>query len=150
MRILWYSNAPWSSTGYGNPTRLLAQHLTNLGHKIAIACNYGLRGGRIDAGGIRLYPAGYERNSNDIVQAHADDFKADVIISLYDVWPLNFLKRMTPWLAWTPIDHSPIGAPVKDALPGESSGAVFSTESPMTISSTPRTAATSFSVITPT
>lgn len=117
MRILFYSNAPWASTGYGNPTRLMVQHLNNLGHPMAVACNYGLKGSKIEAdNGVIFYPGGYDANSNDIVQAHADDFKADVIVSLYDVWPLKFMGLKTPWIAWTPIDHSPVPEHVLEAL----------------------------------
>jgi glycosyltransferase involved in cell wall biosynthesis len=114
---MWYANAPWASTGYGNPTRLLVKHLTNLGHKLAVACNYGLRGAKLGSeAGVVLYPGGYDANSNDIVQAHADDFKADVIVSLYDVWPLDFKNLKTPWIAWTPIDHSPVPLPVLESV----------------------------------
>lgn len=116
MRILFFSNSPWTSTGYGNPTRLFIKHLTNLGHQLAVACNYGLRGAKIGIGDAVLYPGGYDANSNDIVQAHADDFNADVIVSLYDVWPLDFKNLKTPWVAWTPIDHSPVPPPVLESL----------------------------------
>jgi len=117
MRILWFSNAPWKGSGYGVQTRLAMQHLTNLGHEMAIACNFGLRGGVIEGPkGVRFYPGGYDSNSNDIVQAHADDFKADVIISLYDAWPLKFAKLKTPWIPWCPIDHQPVPKIVLEAI----------------------------------
>jgi glycosyltransferase involved in cell wall biosynthesis len=121
MRILWYSNAPFVSTGYGLQTRLAIKHLTNLGHKLAVACNYGLRGAMAATPeGVPLYPGGYEPNtSNDVVQAHADDFGAEVIVSLYDAWPLNFLKLKTPWVAWLPVDHEPAPARVVEALRGK-------------------------------
>lgn len=119
MRILFYSNALWAPTGYGNQTALFVRHLNNLGHEIAVACNYGLNGARISgANGETYYPAGSTKTSNEIVQAHADDFKADVIISLYDVWPLRFSKLKTPWIAWTPVDHDPVPRIVVDALLG--------------------------------
>ena len=122
MRILFYSNAPWVSTGYGNPTRLFVQHLTNLGYEIAVACNYGLWGACIDSvisdKPVRFYPGGHERSSNDVVQSHAEDFKADLIVSLYDVWTLKFKKLATPWIPWTMVDHQPVPPDVLAALKG--------------------------------
>jgi len=117
MRILWFSNAPWGKSGYANQTRLVVRHLNNLGHKVAIATNFGLQGGTLGTDdGIKLYPVGYDKNSNDVVQAHADDWRADIIISLYDAWPLKFRKLKTPWIAWAPVDHQPAPQNVVEAL----------------------------------
>lgn len=118
MRILFYSNAPWAPTGYGNQTAQFVKHLNNLGHQLAVACNYGLHGARIDGGGVTYYPAGHSKASNEIVQAHADDFKADVIVSLYDVWAIDFSNLRTPWVAWTMVDHDPLPKIVADAVTG--------------------------------
>jgi glycosyltransferase involved in cell wall biosynthesis len=127
MRILWVSNAPWKGSGYGNQTRLIMEHLPEYGHDLAIACNFGLQGGVIEGPkGVRFYPSGYDANSNDIVQAHADDFKADVIISLYDAWPLKFANLKTPWVAWTPVDHEPVPPPVLEALKPASAVVAYS------------------------
>lgn len=116
-RILWFSNAPWGHSGYANQTRLAVQHLARLGHAVAVACNYGLGGSALDsADGVRLYPTGYDSNSNDIVQGHANDWEADVIVSLYDAWPLKFAGLKTPWIAWAPVDHQPAPPAVVEAL----------------------------------
>lgn len=117
MRILWYSNAPWSKSGYGIQTRLITQALSQLGHKLAVMCNYGLAGGPLGSDeGVRYYPNGYTAHGNDVIQAHADDFKADVIVSMYDAWPLHFQRLKTPWIAWAPVDHDPAPQIVIDAL----------------------------------
>jgi glycosyltransferase involved in cell wall biosynthesis len=117
MRFLWFSNAPWKGSGYGNQTKLLMEHLPPLGHEMAIACNFGLQGGIIEGPhGVRFYPAGNDRQSNDIVQAHADDWGAELIISLYDAWPLKFAGLRTPWWAWAPVDHEPVPDLVLEAL----------------------------------
>ena len=117
MRILIASNAPWSNTGYGTQTRLMVKHLGELGHEIAVACNYGLRGGILDGGGAKFYPAGYDTHfPNDVLQAHADDFSAEAIISIYDAWCIDIANLKTPWLAWLPIDHQPAPAHVMNAI----------------------------------
>lgn len=117
MRILFASNAPWTQTGYGNQTKLFIKFMKELGHEIAVACNYGLRGAMMDGDGVKFYPAGYDQLfPNDVIQAHADDFEADVIISLYDAWVINIAKLKTKWLAWVPVDHSPAPEAVVGAL----------------------------------
>lgn len=119
MRILWYSNAPWVPTGYGNQTGLICKYLPQLGHQVAVHANYGLMGTRLQLGEVKVYPNGRERYGNDIVQAYADDWQADVIISLFDVWPLTFKKlpyHHTPWIAWMPVDHEQAPPSVVEAL----------------------------------
>lgn len=125
MRVMWLSNAPWAGTGYGVQTKYAMEYLPPLGHAFAVACNYGLAGARLEAPGpdggegVRFYPNGYEKNSLDVVQAHADNFKADVLISLYDVFPLKIMDLRTPWLPWTMVDHEPLISTVADVLRGE-------------------------------
>lgn len=119
MRILWYSNAPWCSTGYGGQTALICKYLPRLGHDIAVVANFGLRGKTLSVEGIPVYPAGTERYSNDVVKAYADEWKADVVVSLYDVWPLSFARAENwdkPWVAWTPVDHETPPLDVFDSL----------------------------------
>ena len=41
-RILWVSNAPWATTGYGQQTAQLTTRLKANGDEVAIAANYGL------------------------------------------------------------------------------------------------------------
>lgn len=119
MRLLWYSNAPWAPTGYGNQTRQICEHLPALGHSLAVMSNYGMQGGKIEMNGIRVYPNGRDRHGNDIIQAYADDCGADAIVTLYDAWPLNFATQpghKTPWIAWAPVDHEQTPPPVVKSL----------------------------------
>lgn len=121
MRILWCSNAPWTPTGYGNQTGLICRFLSQLGHEIAVAANYGLQGAKLDVMGAKVYPTGRDAFSNDIVLAYADDWKADVVISLYDAWALNFARmdnwdKARPWIAWLPVDHEKAPPPVLESL----------------------------------
>lgn len=118
-RVLWYSNAPYAPTGYGNQTGLMCAYLPQHGHELAVLANYGLSGTKLEIGGVKIYPQGRAQHSNDIVQAMADDFEADVIVSLYDSWPLNFSSlpgHHTPWIAWAPIDHETAPPPVVESL----------------------------------
>jgi len=116
MRILLYSNPIWGKTGYSSAAKHLLTHLNNLGHEVAMFVNYGLKGGAISADGMVFYPTYIDVWGNDLMQAHANDFRADLIITIYDAWPLKFEKFTTPTAAWAPIDHQPAPDDVLKAL----------------------------------
>jgi glycosyltransferase involved in cell wall biosynthesis len=109
MRILWHSNAPWAPSGYGNQTALVTKRLKEMGHEVAISAFYGIQGAAIEWDGIRVYPGGWQPYGNDVLAAHATDFKADLIITLADMWVLdpNVLKQF-PCASWVPVDHDPL------------------------------------------
>lgn len=112
MRFLIHGNAPTVRTGYGVQIGHLAEALRDAGHEVAISSTYGMQGSVGQWKGIRVYPCGYEVNSNDLIHAHADHFfenKPGWVITLIDVWAM-----VTPRLrdynvaAWCPIDHFPV------------------------------------------
>jgi len=110
MKILWYSNAPHASTGYGVQTKHVIESLQQLGHEIALAPNFGLAGGYVESNGIAVYPIYRDRFGQDILAEHAAHFKADLVVTLYDLWPFNvdFAARLKrPWAAWFPQDSYP-------------------------------------------
>jgi glycosyltransferase involved in cell wall biosynthesis len=81
--------------------------------------NYGLSGTRLDVQGIKVFPNGREKWGNDIVSAYADDWDTDLVVTLYDVWPLNFARRSEwkrKWIPWVPIDHEEVPPPVLESL----------------------------------
>jgi glycosyltransferase involved in cell wall biosynthesis len=107
MRILWHSNAPWSASGYGQQTKFNTPIIEALGHNIAISAYCGLDGAILNMGNIPVYPRRYDPYGNDVILAHANNFKADVIMSLMDVWVLHTENWPfgTRWIPWFPIDH---------------------------------------------
>lgn len=132
MRFLIHSNGPTVSTGYGVQTANLVRRLVAAGHEVAVSVTYGQQGavgawqsGVVGSGGeevkVRLYPVGYETNSNDVLHLHASHWfsegrephpdidKDGWIIPLLDVWCLVNPRlcdfRMA---AWAPVDHSPV------------------------------------------
>ncbi|MBU0511041.1 MAG: hypothetical protein KJ638_04985, partial [Chloroflexi bacterium] len=115
MRISWLSNAPWASSGYGNQTRIFIQRIKDLGHEPSVISLWGLEGGILNWNGIPVYPKGVGQWSNDIAAAHAVHWKADVMISLFDTWPMNpdqVQQHGVRWIPWFPIDMDPIPPPV--------------------------------------
>ena len=115
MRILFHSNSPWASTGYGNQTRLFVPRIKALGHEIAISAFYGLEGGVLNLGGILVLPRGRTPYGQDIAAEHAVNFQADILITLIDAWvydPVQMQAGGVKWCPWFPIDQEPIPPPV--------------------------------------
>lgn len=108
MRVLWHSNAPWCSSGYGVQTANFAPRLQTLGHEVAISCLYGLNGGIINWPGathdVPCLPSGRDMHGADVVGSHADNYGADVVISHYDAWTIPAQAYHKPWSPWFPVD----------------------------------------------
>jgi len=117
MRILWHSNAPWAITGYGNQTALFAPRLRTAGHDIIVSTYYGLDGSRRQSEGMWILPCGHDMWGNDVLPAHAQYYKADIVITLMDVWVLqaNAVDQVA-WCPWLPIDHDPVSPGVARIL----------------------------------
>lgn len=123
MRILFTGAAPWVNSGYGKPLRYLIPLLHEAGHQCAIAAYYGFMGGVADTGvggaPARIYPPFKDLYFNDCIQMHAQDWQADVVISLQDVWLLDgWAHRGFNWLPWVPIDCDRVTPPAQQALAG--------------------------------
>ncbi|RTK96546.1 MAG: glycosyltransferase, partial [Neisseriaceae bacterium] len=124
LRILYSSNAIWTNSGYGVQGRSLLPRLAELEtvggrQNIAQFAWYGLQGGMHEWDGFRIYPSGVDPYGNDIVQAHAQNFQANVVISLIDAWVMDKVgTKVKPalWLPWLPIDHDPVPQRVLDSI----------------------------------
>lgn len=119
MKILWHSNAPWATTGYGNQTKLFVPRLTGLGHEVAISAFYGHHGTPITmTGDILVYGGGNHPYGQDIMAAHAAHYHANIIITLIDAWVIEpqTLAKGQKWVPWFPVDHDPLPPPVRDKV----------------------------------
>lgn len=117
MKITWFSNAPWSATGYGTQTAQVVQRLKAAGCDVGIIANYGLAGAAQRWEDIPVYPGGFDAYSNDVAQAHHDVFTRGEpawLITLYDVWPLDRAQFPARTASWVPIDHYPVPKEVAD------------------------------------
>ena len=114
MKFLIHANAPWVSTGYGVQAAMLGPQLAAEGHQVAYSSTYGLAGAIQSWRGLRVYPCGYEVNSNDLIHHHAEHWFGDTprsecwIILLIDV-PAMVTPRLADYnvVAWTPVDRFP-------------------------------------------
>jgi len=127
MRILWKSNAPWATTGYGTQANSLLPRLKGMPEveDIGLFCYYGIQGGKsrqlVGVGGgvtkkywMDCYPVRGDMWGNDVVQDHALNFNADVVITLMDIWVLadDYGNRGFRWVPYMPIDMEPPPPPV--------------------------------------
>jgi len=96
-------------------------YMLPLGYEIAVVCNYGLESATITLpNGVKLYPGGNDPLTREATLPWAArEFEPDVVLSLYDVWPLKFPSDPDftwDWIAWTPIDSSPVSYKIIDKL----------------------------------
>lgn len=113
LRIMYASNAPWCGSGYGVQSRSLLPRLRALDvvDDVALFAWFGLQGGAMVMGEMPVYPAGVDPYGNDMYGAHCAHFRADVLVTLIDIWVINpkIVEELgeTKWLPWLPIDHDP-------------------------------------------
>lgn len=131
MRILWQSNAPWCPTGYGTQANSLIPRLLEMPEveDVGVFAFYGIQGAKtrqrigIGQGVTKLkwvdcYPIRNDLWGNDVVHDHAMDFKADIVISLMDIWVQadDYGSRGFRWVPYMPIDMDPPPPAVIDKM----------------------------------
>ncbi len=119
LKIVAFSNSPWSSSGYGIQGRYLLPRLQAKGHEIFNLAFWGLEGGIMRSNGMVCYPKGTDPYGNDVIQPVSIHSGADIVITLIDAWVLKEFPAKAPfgrWLPWMPIDHEPAPGPVVEAV----------------------------------
>lgn len=140
LRLLFHANAPWVKTGYGVQSNSLLPRLAKLpafaeGGEIALLAYYGIQGGvseqeigldvPVDRIKVECYPARSDPWGNDVIADHTVAFNADLVITLFDLWPLaaEFGWTGARWclpydeMVQTDIGLLPIGKIVEERLP---------------------------------
>jgi glycosyltransferase involved in cell wall biosynthesis len=119
MRILFHSNAPWSTTGYGNQTGIFIPRLAEH-HEIAVSAFYGLEGARIRWNGIPIFPGMGGDFGTGYLLEHCrhwfpdQNLRGGLLMTLMDVWVLNPNEiAQTHAACWTPVDHEPVSPGIK-------------------------------------
>lgn len=117
MKLLWHSNAPYTSTGYGQQTALFVQRLREH-YDITISAFYGLEGAVIPWKGLTVLPGMGQTYGNETISEHiAVLFKGPregLVLTLEDVWVLDpEIWKNFNVCSWVPVDHDPAPGPVK-------------------------------------
>ena len=121
LRTIWNSNGLFTGSGYATFMRDLLGRLSKDGWPIAHIAFWGLEGSSVylkDYPDIKVYPKMNDAWGADGMVHHAKDFKADVVFSMQDVWPLNeeFLKQVKIFIPYCPIDKAPVPPGVLNKL----------------------------------
>ncbi|KKN62891.1 hypothetical protein LCGC14_0507440 [marine sediment metagenome] len=112
LTCLWHSAPCYYPTGYGVQTRGFAHRIAVSEHDIAVVMTTINLG--IEWEGILHLPGGKEPFSIEGVLEWTRRLKADIVFTLFDVWPLpenmgELINRMgAKWAPIAPIDHDPI------------------------------------------
>lgn len=122
LRVAWQSNSEWAPSGYGMQTMDLKKKFLESGwdgSNFALINMFGQSGGLfVDRNGVLNYPIIDHVTGSDAMLHHGRHFKADIIITLQDVWTLNpqDLQQIPSWVPWTPVDFEPPPAPILSNL----------------------------------
>lgn len=114
MRILWHSNAPWATTGYGVQTSRVVPKIKEAGHEIAISAYYGLEGNIVPWEDIAVFPGLPGTFGNEVILAHATAYfggniRSGLVTTLMDVWVLDpQVAAQANMACWVPVDHDPV------------------------------------------
>lgn len=118
LKIIWSSNAAWSTSGYGSQMAYLLPELKKEGWNQAMIAFFGLEGGVINLDGIKVYPKMGDIWGADAVIHHGNDFNADITVTNQDIWVLdpNLVKMFRKWIPYVPVDHDPVPPVIVDRL----------------------------------
>jgi glycosyltransferase involved in cell wall biosynthesis len=110
VRILWHSNSPDATSGYGVQTALFVPRIAAMGHEVAISADTRVNLPPTTWNGHMVYPAGIYQLGADTLPWHYQDHGADLLITLADMWqydPAAVTGCNTSM--WMPIDCDPLG-----------------------------------------
>lgn len=119
MRILWVSNVS-SASAYAQQSILMFPRIRALGHEIvALELSNSARKPYMINDSIKVLPVAYDPLANDVILDRVQQTKADVVITLVDVWRFNpDIWKQVNWWAICPVDHAPLPPLVARALSG--------------------------------
>lgn len=118
LRVMWSSNAIWSTSGYGTQIAETLPLIRDEGYPLACIDFFGLEGGSIMLDGIKHYPKIADMWGGDALIAHGSDFNTDITITLQDIWVLQIehLKQTKRLICYVPVDHEPIPPAILERL----------------------------------
>lgn len=118
MKILWNSDRIMGTSAYSRVTYEACTRLAKMGHQVAhVPMGRANRMGKWGFEGVLLYQSGSDPFNEDVVVDHYVDWKADVLVTLKDVWCFSRIPDMAiNWVPYVPVDHSPISPSITSKL----------------------------------
>ncbi len=110
LRILFSTNDIRTYSGYASTGANLLPYIVKEGYALAMSSFFGVEGFVDQWQGMTVYPKMNNPYGDDAMVFHGQDFKADIIITNQDVWPLDYglLKQINRFVPWVPIDLDPV------------------------------------------
>jgi len=125
FKILWWSNAPFTPTGYGVGTKGVVYPLNRL-YDVRCIGYWGLQGAALGFNGLIVYPKLFGRFGEDAAVLVVKNWRPDVMVTLFDVWisqsasqlgEPGWLGRIHPrWIPVVPVDHDPVPPNVVESV----------------------------------
>lgn len=127
-KVLLWGPAIWARTAYAKNLLNLGLRLKEAGHEVSQFAFAGLFWGSVEYQGIRVYPNNAEDYGQTWLPRWNHFLKPDITIWHYDAWVMGAGGfRGLPNLAiYSPVDHSPLPPPTKQALEGQEKVIAFS------------------------
>lgn len=118
LRVMWSSNSVFSSSGYGNYSRLILYKMLEDGYKAGMQSTFGLIGGRIELDELPVFPQLGSPWGEDALLTHSQEFGSHVSFTCQDIFPLNLeiMSKVKNWIPITFIDGDPISYHTKARL----------------------------------
>ena len=118
MNIMLVGDAPWVPTGYGVQNKMLSKGIRAMGHEISMLATSGICGSTITYDGMKCFPNSEAYYSQDVQALWADKINADIMLTVVDAWVLNpaNYKSKAKWVAYYPVDSSPIPGAVAEKV----------------------------------
>lgn len=123
LRILWMSDSPLVATGFSRVTREVCRRLA-ITPGIVVGClGWGYDGWPYDlqSNPFPIYPGAPGSFGQDTFEKVVTDFQPDVVITLSEIWMVQWLgahptRGRFKWIAYFPIDGSPLYPPWEQML----------------------------------
>jgi len=111
-RILWVSDSPLLTTGFGRNTLKVCEELSKRGHIVKVL---GLQymGMPIQMSGFELLPNTSGKFDSGLLQSYIRSFSPDYLVTALDIWNTGFAidasrKTGVPYINYFPLDGEPI------------------------------------------
>ena len=123
VRILWLSDSPLLATGFGRVTREVVSRLARVSGMEVACLGIGYDGWPSDRARfpVTLYPSGGGSHGQDTFERVVQEFKPDVVITLAELWMIDWLpshpcRPRFKWIAYVPLDAAPFYRPWESLL----------------------------------
>ncbi|RLF07551.1 MAG: hypothetical protein DRJ69_07035 [Thermoprotei archaeon] len=119
LRILWLSDRIIGGfSAYSKVSRECCVRLAEMGHTVAhVPMGRANLMGAWAWRGVLILPSGLDPWGEDVALRHYLDFRADVLVTLKDVWVFRALHRLAVnFVPYVPVAHSPVSPMITSRL----------------------------------